>query len=102
MNGVSGRIINHAIKIQLNKYGRNARLSHGVRMFDLKKNTRIAKETEKYLPERCYALVDSSGKIYKYCMMTHKEARIKSKQTSMLGFRWTQCTPKNIKEIKTK
>lgn len=102
MNGESGNSLYHAIKIQFDRYGKNARLGHGVRWCDRKRNFKMAKEGEKNLPERSYALVDKHGKIYKYCMMTHAEAKEKSRQTSILGFRWTQCTPKSIKDIKTK
>jgi hypothetical protein len=102
MNGSSGTAVYHAIKIQLDRYGKNARLGQGIRNCDKKRNTRLAQEFEKHMPERSYALVDANGKIYKYCMMKHYEAKEKSKQTSLLGFRWTQCTPQNISEVKTK
>lgn len=102
MTGKSGLSVYHAIKIQFDRYGKNARLSHGVRKCDRKRNVVIAKELEKVMPERCFGLVDKNGTIFRYCMMTLAEAREKSKSTSLLGFRWTQCTPKNMREVKTK
>lgn len=78
---------------------RKARVS---RILDWKKNAIMAKASEHLYPERCHGLVDKTGRPFMYMMMTHDEAKIRNKQTELVGYRWTLCTPTNHKEIKTR
>lgn len=72
------------------------------RIRDHRRNAVRAKASEHLYPERCHGLVDKTGKPFMYMMMTHDEAKRRNKQTELIGYRWTLCTPTNQKEIKTK
>ena len=84
------------------------RVRHGVRkarinrIRDHRRNSARAKHASKDRPDFCHALVDKDGKAYMYMMMTHDEAKEKSKTASLIGLRWTLCEAPAGERIKTK
>lgn len=72
------------------------------RIRDHRRNTARARANEHLHPERCHGLVDKTGRPFMYMMLTHEEAKRRNRQTELIGYRWTLCTPTNHKEIRNK
>lgn len=102
MNGISEplRTSQNALWAMRNTHGfRKARVN---RVRDCRRNFLRDRHNEKYMPEKCHALVDKKGEPHMYMMMTHDEAKEKNKTAVAIGLRWTLGQAPNGEVVKTK